>query len=240
MVHDLLVVSAHPDDETIGASTLLASAVAVVHVTDGAPRDLHDAHKYGFETAEAYAAARRRELEAAMQVAGVSPELIEIGVPDQQATFEVARVAAELRRIVKQLQPRVVLTHPYEGGHPDHDACALAVQLAVKDLPVEEYACYHNHGGRIRTGEFLQLLKGDRTVTLNPGQQSTKQTMFDCFVTQREILAWFPIGIERFRPAPRYDFTKPPHEGRLFYEQFEWGMTGERFRSVAREVLAGC
>lgn len=240
MMQDLLVVSAHPDDETIGASTLLASAVAIVHVTDGAPRNMFDAHRYGFETAERYAAARRCELEAAMKVAGVSPKLIEVGVPDQHATFEIASIAAELRRIVKELQPRVVLTHPYEGGHPDHDACALAVRLAVKDLPVEEYACYHNHSGSIRTGEFLQQLKGTRTVTLNPHQQSTKQTMFDCFVTQREILAWFPIEVERFRPAPRYDFTKPPHEGSLFYEQFDWGMTGERFRSIAREVLAQC
>jgi LmbE family N-acetylglucosaminyl deacetylase len=27
-----------------------------------------------------------------------------------------------------------VITHPYEGGHPDHDACAFAVQYAARRL----------------------------------------------------------------------------------------------------------
>ena len=39
----------------------------------------------------------------------------------------------------------------------------------------------------------------------------------------------FPIAIERFRPAPDYDFTQPPHEGRLFYENYDWGMTSGCF-----------
>ena len=37
----LAIVAAHPDDETVGAAGLLLSAgrAAVVHLTDGAPRD---------------------------------------------------------------------------------------------------------------------------------------------------------------------------------------------------------
>ena len=239
-MQDVLVVSAHPDDETIGASTLLGSAVAIVHVTDGAPRNMYDAKRYGFATAEQYAAARRRELQAALRRAGVSPQLIEIGVPDQQATFEIPRIVQELRRIIHRVQPGVVLTHPYEGGHPDHDACALAVRIACTVVPVHEYACYHNDRGNIRTGEFLPLFDDVQTVTLNQQQQSTKQAMFDCFETQREMLKLFPVAVERFRTVPNYDFTQPPHDGTLYYEQFDWGMTGERFRTVARQMLELC
>lgn len=46
----------------------------------------------------------------------------------------------------------------------------------------------------------------------------------------------FPIDVERFREAPEYDFTQPPHEGRLHYEYFDWGMTGDRWRSLASEA----
>jgi hypothetical protein len=60
--------------------------------------------------------------------------------------------------------------------------------------------------------------------------------MLDCFATQRQVLAAFPVGTERLRPAPRYDFTKAPHPGQLFYENFPWGMTGERFRQLAAEA----
>ena len=41
--------------------------------------------------------------------------------------------------------------------------------------------------------------------------------------------------VEPLRIAPDYRFRHPPHVGTLFYENFPWGMTGERFRS-----LAGC
>ena len=42
---------------------------------------------------------------------------------------------------------------------------------------------------------------------------------------------------ERFRPAPNYDFTRPPHAGQLFYEKFNWGMTGEQWRALAGRAL---
>jgi hypothetical protein len=62
--------------------------------------------------------------------------------------------------------------------------------------------------------------------------------MCDCFVTQRCVLDQFPIDRERFRQAPCYRFTAPPHEGRLFYEYFDWGMSGARWCALARHMLA--
>src|SRR5512133_2737573 len=72
-----LVVAAHPDDEVIGIGGQLARLgprVHVLHVTDGAPRDMHDARVHGFDTRDAYADARRRELLAALADAGIGPE----------------------------------------------------------------------------------------------------------------------------------------------------------------------
>ncbi|MGI8619558.1 MAG: hypothetical protein ACR2L6_10815 [Gemmatimonadaceae bacterium] len=42
---------------------------------------------------------------------------------------------------------------------------------------------------------------------------------------------------EKFRPAPRYTFTKPPHSGPLLYERFSNLASGEQWRDQARRAL---
>src|SRR4051812_11232063 len=71
----MAVVVAHPDDETIGVGALLAlfRRLLLIHVTDGAPRNLHDAQATGFATCGDYAAARRRELVSALRAGNVFP-----------------------------------------------------------------------------------------------------------------------------------------------------------------------
>jgi hypothetical protein len=40
----------------------------------------------------------------------------------------------------------------------------------------------------------------------------------------------------RFRPAPAYDFTTLPNDGRLYYERFPWGMNGARWLMCVRQA----
>ncbi len=64
----LMIVVAHPDDETIGIGGQLRRLrdVSLLHVTDGAPRDGEDAGRHGFAALADYAAARRQELAEAL------------------------------------------------------------------------------------------------------------------------------------------------------------------------------
>ena len=57
----VMIVVAHPDDETIGIGAQLGrfDDALLVHVTDGAPRDGDDARNYGFASVADYAAARQ-------------------------------------------------------------------------------------------------------------------------------------------------------------------------------------
>jgi hypothetical protein len=47
------------------------------------------------------------------------------------------------------------------------------------------------------------------------------------------VLAPFALDVERFRPAPCYDFSQPPNGGRLLYEQQRWGLHGRRWSGLA-------
>jgi hypothetical protein len=58
------------------------------------------------------------------------------------------------------------------------------------------------------------------------------------FRTQVKPLEPFMLAnCERFRIAPEYDFLHPPLAGRLFYENFDWGVDGAEWRELARQAL---
>jgi LmbE family N-acetylglucosaminyl deacetylase len=244
-------VSAHPDDAVIGAAARLPALegrCSFVHVTDGAPHDMRDAASAGFSSREAYARARVAEVHAALARAGVTSDLCtQLEVIASEAVRHAAGIARALAALFALRPTDVVVTHPYEGGHPDHDATALAVHTAVRlaehasgRRPVlVEMTSYHAGICGMRTGAFLPGT-GDppRTIRLSPGARLLKREMLACLETQRHMLTPFMCDVERFRLAPQYDFTRPPHDGPLYYERFDWGMDGGLWRDLAARALA--
>ncbi len=244
-----LVLAAHPDDEVIGlgARLPLLREGTFLHVTDGSPRGLSDALAAGYATRADYARARRSELHAALALAGIGPrQALELGLVDQEASADLAGLTRRVVGALRELRPQVVLTHPYEGGHPDHDATAFAVHAAcgllrrdgVPPPALVEMTSYHGARGFMASGEFLPRPDAEEiALPLSEAERDFKRRLFDCYRTQRHVLRYFPPEVERFRPAPRYDFTRPPHEGPLWYERFDWGMTGPRWRGRAAAAL---
>ena len=246
-----LVVVAHPDDESIGAGARLRHLgdAYLVEVTDGAPSDPACAIQHGFATPEEYAAARRSELLQAMQVAGL-PEnrLISLGLVDGQVTFHLTELCLRITDLIDSLRPLVVLTHPYEGGHTDHDSTAFAVHLAcgilrregVQPPAVLELTSYHARNGARVVQQFLPHPGADRAqrvIHLSDTDRQIKERLFECFGSQRTVLENFSTSFERFRAAPRYVFTRPPHEGILNYERYGDLLRGRFWRDQAQRAL---
>lgn len=243
------VVVAHPDDEAIGAGALLRDLpdVVVAHLTDGAPRHIDAALRNGHETREDYARARREEVVAALTLVGIPERRIRcLGYVDGEAALRLVEISYAVAGLLDELRPEVVLTHPYEGGHTDHDATAFAVHLACGVLRREgasspvvlELTSYHSRGGRRVHSDFLPFWPvPTRRVDLPEEAQLLKSRMFRYFTTQQRVLSSFPLNVERFRIAPRYVFTVPPHDGPLDYERYCTTITGAEWRANAEKAL---
>jgi N-acetylglucosamine malate deacetylase 2 len=240
----ILVLAAHPDDETIGVSLLLSRSPnsAVAFLTDGAPRDTK-LWPHVMNSREEYAEIRRKEAVAALSIAGISAEAIcWLGGVDQEAVYEIDRLARELEKLLTKTHVDVVITHPYEGGHPDHDAAALVARIAValkEENPpaLVEMTSYHARASQCVTGEFLNSDKSPQlSFELSNGDRERKQRMIDAYASQRLVLGNFPIAREPLRLAPEYDFSKPPHEGKLWYECMGW-MAGTHWRELASPAI---
>ena len=118
----LLVLSAHADDETLGAGGLIAlavrsgRAVTVVVVSDGA-----GSHPDSTTTsADALRHERAAEARAALDELGPGIELVLMGVADGGLQEARVDIRTRLASVVADVRPAVVLA-PWRGdGHRDH------------------------------------------------------------------------------------------------------------------------
>ncbi|EPX60238.1 LmbE-like protein [Cystobacter fuscus DSM 2262] len=231
-----LFVTAHPDDTVRGASWLLRRSphAHVVHITPSTP--------------ESHAPLPEQASFEALSLAGLGPErLLFLGTMDRTASQELVTLTECLVALLKALRPTLLVVHPYEGGHPDHDAAAFishaAVALLVRGgrtppslLEMAVPTC--GHLGPHPIG--FQSTRDDRpvaTVALSAGDRALKQRMLACHASPGWDSGSASSAPEHYRLAPRYDFTRPPHAGRLLYEVPTPGMTAVRWRQLARRAL---
>ncbi|MDB5038805.1 MAG: putative LmbE-like protein [Bacteriovoracaceae bacterium] len=250
-----IIFGAHPDDEIIGIGGHLDlfEEIILVHATNGSPSNLVDAHAKGFDSKEAYASARKQESRNALAVVGKKVlKYFQFELDDQKASFDLTSLTEQLINLIRHLKPSSILTHPYEGGHPDHDAAAFTAQCAVHllrctaDFEFEvpgrfEFTSYHSEGGQLKTNAFLPHPTSPyiSILPLSSERFKMREKMLDCFVSQQETLKPFrTIWNEKIRTAPTYDFTLPPRSGaRLYYEDFNWGISGSKWRVLAKSAL---
>src|SRR5687768_1508547 len=242
------VIAAHPGDEIVGAGCLISKLanVSVVHVTDGA-RDVEVAKAAGFEDVASYAEARKQECVAALTLVNVSEDhVIDFAARDTSACDCLSDLTKRIAHHLQESQAEIVLTHPYEGGHPDHDATALATHAALrlmkqngfKPPTLFEMALHPGNDDISKVIEFLPGAEGE-TTTLVLDQHATdlKRRMLECLKSQQQSIKSSPLGYERFRLPPEYDFSAPPQKGKLHYENFDWAPRSEEWLARARIAM---
>ncbi len=240
------IIVAHSGDEVIGAGALISRLrdVKIVHVKNG-PTEKGSAQTSA--TADR-TSARRERCSAALALANIGPKsIIEFGLKNICKPQQLADLAKRIATFFQQFDPDTVVTHPYEGGHPDHDATAFATHAAVRLLKRKgleppalfEMALHPSRDGKRRVLDFLPgSWREATTLVLTEEARSLKRRMFDCFASAEDTLRGTPLGLEKFRTPPRYDFSVAPNSGKVAYEDFYSGLTGEQWQELARQALA--
>jgi LmbE family N-acetylglucosaminyl deacetylase len=247
----VVVVVAHPDDEVLAAGSRMGrmADLAVIHTTDGSPRDMEDARRLGLDTCEEYAALRRREVAAAMDALGAEPELLCYWHPDKESVLHGAGIVDQLTEDLEGAS--ALVTHAYEHGHPDHDTAALCVRLACERMQkagrtapqVFEFPIYAMQDGQPVFGRFMPDPSAPEVLMpLTPEDRARRNAALAAHESQQGVLGFARSWEERLRPAPRYDFRKPAPHGTAWYDRHGWAMNLVRWRAHADALLdrEGC
>jgi bacillithiol biosynthesis deacetylase BshB1 len=131
---DYLIIACHPDDAEIGCGGAILSLkaqgakVGVLDLTNGEP------------TPHGSPEIRKRECEAATAILGLDWRW-QLNLPNRSlmADLESRTLIAGM---IRQLRPRVLITHYWEDAHPDHvaasalvDAARFWAKLSKTDMP---------------------------------------------------------------------------------------------------------
>ena len=139
----LVVLAAHPDDETLGAGGLLAASagagadILVIIATDGEAS--HPGSRT--HTPAELAVIRGREVRAAVLHLAPGASIRHLGLPDGQLAQHAAELDAALAALIGTTPTRLIT--PWAGDeHPDHHACADAgARLAHRSPHLEHWQC---------------------------------------------------------------------------------------------------
>jgi bacillithiol biosynthesis deacetylase BshB1 len=135
---DYLIIACHPDDAEIGCGgailslKALGAKVGVLDLTDGEP------------TPHGSVAIRKRECDAATKILGLDWRR-QLNLPNRSLVADLA-ARKLVAGMIRQLRPRVLITHYWEDAHPDHvaasglvDAARFWAKLSKTDMPGEPH-----------------------------------------------------------------------------------------------------
>ncbi|QZY29285.1 PIG-L family deacetylase [Nocardioides coralli] len=174
----VVVVAAHPDDETMGAGGLLAQLavmpedvrprLSVVLLTDGeASHPASPTH-----APSALAEVRLAECREALDRLGAEIALVRRGLPDGEVAAAEDRCVADLCRLVGDGRGVLLLAPWRRDGHPDHEAAgrAAAAAAARTGARLLEYPVWFWHWGRPDDAPWSTM----RRVSLPPDALAAK------------------------------------------------------------------
>ncbi len=141
----LVVLAAHPDDETLGAGGLIAHLAALgaeidVVVATSGEASHPDSTTW---TPARLASVREREVRAAVRVLAPDARLHLLRLPDGHLADHVPQLVETLRALAR---PGCLLVAPWRcDGHPDHEAAGRAAAQAAEGVRLLEYPIWLWH-----------------------------------------------------------------------------------------------
>ena len=240
-----LIIVAHPDDEAVTCGSLMQRMREphVLFCTDGAPLDPYFWSRY--DSREAYSLLRQKEARLAFSHLGVTAvEFLRIKsgehIIDQHLFERLPQAVEAVFQVVSRVCPEALLTLAYEGSHPDHDSCNFITSVIARECSLPAWEMPVNSLFQKGESKFQTSIPAPHPfISLRPtaAEIARKRQALEAYLSQGSFLVRFDSADENFRPLADYDYARPPHDGVLNYESWQWSMTGKQVSAAFEAYL---
>jgi LmbE family N-acetylglucosaminyl deacetylase len=197
-IRELVVIAAHPDDETLGAGGLIALAadrnvpITVIVVTDGSA-----SHPSSMSvTTQRLRALRAEEVRTAVARLAPDARIAWLGYPDGRTDDFAPQIEQRLIEELARVDPHAHIVVVWTGdGHSDHEAVGRIVnRVAAPEATIWSYPIWLWHWGH----PDAESLPWDRVlaVPLTDRILDRKEYAISAYVSQIEPLS-DAVGDER-------------------------------------------
>ena len=222
----ILLLIPHPDDEIVGCCAAIRKALGLgasvvgFYLTTGIP-PINALWWWQRSRYSERVARRRYEAREAAELLGVEVyEFQEIPCRTLKSHLEPTR--EKIQQAMRNLGIDTVWTPAYEGGHQDHDVCSFLASTLNNQVQVWEFSEYNYFGNKVRSQEFFDPNGTEQIIKLNSSEKELKRKALSIYRSEQANLNYVDIVQEEFRPQAAYNYSKPPHPGKLFYQRFQW------------------
>lgn len=223
---NILLLVPHPDDEVVGFCATIGRAQAegakvhALYLTHGC---IARETRWPWDRRRHDTRIRRRSVEATR--AAQLLDLIPAGWSSRPARSlwrHLSEVDAEITAAIARHKIDQVWTPAYEGGNADHDVVNALVSRWTPTVSVLEFAEYNFAEGRAHSQTFPTSNGSEQIVALTKDERERKQRALKIYQSERGNLGYVQTERECFRPIVKQDYSRPPHDGTLWYERFQW------------------
>ena len=192
----IVVLAAHPDDETLGAGGLIAAAARAGHRLTIVMASNGERSHPGSRTHTPAMLADIRAAEAEAAIATLAPgaRLMLLGLPDGDLSRHVDRIRSQLSRTLVSGADHWLLTTWAGDRHPDHAACSAAARAfaaRTPDVRVWEFPIWYWHWGDPADHAVLapQAL---RAFSITPADAAARAEALAVYTSQSQPLSAAP------------------------------------------------
>ncbi|MCC3298587.1 bifunctional PIG-L family deacetylase/class I SAM-dependent methyltransferase [Arthrobacter caoxuetaonis] len=246
----LVVLAAHPDDETLGAGGLIASLAAAGTAVDVVVATAGEGSHPNSKTysPQALAALRNKELHDAVSRLAPAARVHLLPLPDGGLSAHRTELDRILAEVVGEDSDDLWLAAPWRGdGHTDHDTAgqAAAAFAAKARIPLLEYPIWLWHWGtptdvpaELRVfplGQDAAAAKRDAMAAHSSQVNPLSGLPGDEALLAPEVLAHFE------RPFESFAVTVPKSQSRVFEELYArssdpWNFEGSFYEHRKRAL----